>query len=98
MNIQTNGVLHDTETSQIRQQYDIRYSRKPLGNFETIGFERLYKTTDGGWWIHERYYRNGGGDQDTAAPLTEDKARAWLRDRFGRWKKFGRLEKRVFGG
>jgi hypothetical protein len=68
------------------------------GGYETIGFERLYKTTDGSWLIHERYYRNGGGDQDTEAPLTEEEARAWLKDRFGRWKKFGRLEKRVFGG
>jgi hypothetical protein len=63
----------------------------------TIGFERLYRTkSKGAYWIHERFYKNAGGDMDVAIPLTEQAARAWLKDRFGRWKRFARLEARVF--
>jgi hypothetical protein len=93
--MRTSGALYDTVTSRLLQEHVIREG-KPMS--QTIGFERLYKTTDGGYWIHERFYRNAGGDQDTAVPLTENEARGWLKDRFGGWNKFARLESRVFGG
>jgi hypothetical protein len=103
MKMHTNGVLYGTVTSELLQEYVIRQQRQhivpgvTLRHFETIGFERLYETAAGSYWIHERFYRNAGGDQDTATPLTEADARAWLKDRFGWWKRFARLETRVFG-
>jgi hypothetical protein len=80
-------------------QHDLQQPcRSSLGTrMETIGFERLYKAADGGYWLHERFYPNAGGHQDTAIPLTESEARAWLKDRCGWWKRFARLERQVFG-
>ncbi len=65
----------------------------------TIGFERLYRVkNNGAYWIHERFYISGGGDQDSALPVTEAEARSWLKDKFGSWKRFDKLNRRIFGG
>jgi hypothetical protein len=97
------GSTWNTETSQLLQQYIIREAitdRPTIIGYpreRTIGREVLYKTkADGKFWRREQMYPNGGGHHDIAIPLTEGEARAWLKDRFGWWKRFKRLEDRVF--
>ncbi len=96
MKMTTLGVVYDSGTSTLLQEYILREG-KGLEE-KTIGFARLYRTKDDGqFWLHERFYLNAGGNQDNALPLTETEARDWLRDRFGWWKRFNRLSERVFG-
>ena len=59
----------------------------------TVGMERLYRrVNDGSYWIHEIH----AGTKDIAIPLSEQEARAWLKDRCGGWRRYARLEARVF--
>lgn len=97
MKMKTGGVTFDTNAGVQLQEYVLRQREAP-GREATIGFARLYREKKtGAYWLHERFYRNGGGDEDNAIPLSEVEARAWLKDKFGWWKQFYRLEMRVFG-
>jgi len=45
----------------------------------------------GSYWIHEIH----AGNKDIAIPLSEQEARAWLKDRCGGWRRYARLKARV---
>lgn len=108
MKLKTDGVIYDTATSRLLQEHFIRQKAdRPMGppgamvwvsvpGAEAIGRERLYRTADGAYWIHEETYAQGGDRRNIALPLTADAARAWLKDRFGSWKRYRALEERVF--
>jgi hypothetical protein len=89
---------YNTSASTLLQEHFLRQPSQHCATIRTtIGFERLYKSRNTGeLWLHERFYANGGGPQDSAIPLSKDEARAWLRDRFGWMKSFSMLEEGGF--
>jgi hypothetical protein len=92
--LKTHDVVYDTDASH----FLIRFVSAPRGGHEAISRERLYRTkADGHFWVHAETSSTGGGhSQHIAIPMTEAEARAWLKDRFGDWKRFRRLEVQVF--
>jgi len=98
MRMKAGGVTFDINAGVLLQKCVLRQREAP-GHEATIGFARLFREKEtGAYWLHERFYKNAGGDEDNALPMSEAEARAWLKDKFGWWKRFNRLETRVFGG
>jgi hypothetical protein len=104
MKLLTNGVVFDTETSWLLQEHMLREKLaaevraglfRPISTHWTSGIEQLYRRKDdGAFWVLER---NSSDKKGIAIPLTDDAARAWLKDRFGHSRQFNQLEAGVFG-
>lgn len=87
--------LQNKGITRFCQQYDILPEPKPELRMRgpSKGFEALYESSDGHYWLHKRSY---APYSDSAVALTETEARVWLKDRFGWWKRFAKLEHCVF--